>query len=467
VNKAGRANARVVRAGCIALLYWFGAGGAPALAAYDVGGGFALSHDSNITAGSSVSPNCLNPPCADWTEQLFGGLGYEEHNAELNARLVTQAQIRHFAHNTYQDDKGYFLDGAAVWMILPQQFSWFFQDTFQEVMVNLQVPDTPANRARTNSLSTGPEFTFRVGPADSPVIGDRYGRFYIANNPGSNERNTIYARWLHKISALSTLSLNFEATRIHFDSTSTASYTDLSRQDSFFRFDRLSRYSQNTFDFGNSRLQPYGGQELKGRLVRYLGQWWPTPESALRITLVDQVSDAYSDMIRSVINPITLTSVQADAPALPVSVAGATAGDVYHSRRGELASLNRGVLFGYSLQAWVRRVDYLNATAAGLDYDETAGKFSLSWFLSVEAQVYALAQYAKRTFPNVSPAGEQDIDRSASVGMIYKLGRSLTLSVDAGQTERQSNVQTPYVDRHITLVLGYSTGPLFTPRPQR
>jgi len=105
----------------------------------------------------------------------------------------------------------------------------------------------------------------------------------------------------------------------------------------------------------------------------------------------------------------------------------------------------------------------LNATAAGLDYDEKGGKFTLSWFLSVEAQAYALAQYANRTFSS----GEQDIDRSASVGMIYKLGRSLTLSLDAGQTERQSNVQAPYVDRHITLVLGYSTGPLFTPRPQR
>lgn len=452
MSKAGRKSVCCLETCCIALLCWTGAGGASVLAGQlDAGAGYALTHESNITRTPA--------PTSDWVEQLFGGFGYEEHSPELNARVLAQVEKRHFVRNTFQDDTGFYFDGAGLWTILPRRFTWAAEDIFREINLNATAPDTPDNRTKTNSFSTGPEFTFRVNPSEVPVIGARYGRFYI-DGPGGNQRYTIYTRWLHQISAPATLSLNFEATRAHFEPP--AVYTDLSRKDLFLRYDYLAPTNRQTVDLGTSRLLPYGGQELNGRLARYIGQQSLTSQSALRVLLADQISDTYSDLIREVITPIT-PMIQADTIAVPFTVADAASGDIYHSRRGELTYLSRGEPFGYTLQGYAQRVDYQTLTQNS--YHEKGGRFSLTWLLSLEDQVYAFAQYMRRTFPSLD---EQDADRYNGVGIVHKLGRTLSFTVEAGQTERQSNVpNTAYVDRRVMLVLGYSTGPLYSPRARR
>jgi hypothetical protein len=452
VNKAGRTNASRFETFCIALLCWAGTGAAPVAAGQlDVGLGFALTRDSNVNQSSTN-------PSADWTEQLFGGFGYQEIGAELNARAVGQVERRHFLRNSFQDDNGFFFDGSGVWTISPRRFTWTVEDVYREINLVASAPNTPDNRTKTNSLNTGPEFVFRVDPANVPVIGARYGRFYI-DGPGGNQRYTLYARWLHQMSAPTTLSLNFEATRAHFDPP--ALYTDLSRKDLFLRYEVLQLSNRQTIDFGTTRLAQYGGEDLSGRLARYVAELLPTSESALRLLLTDQISDTYSDLIRAAITPTT-TGIQADAVAVPFTVANAAAGDVYHSQRGEFAYLRRGEPLGYTLQAYAQRVDY---NTLPQDYRERGGRFSLSWLLSVEAQAYAYTQYSRRTFSSIE---EHDADRNKGVGVVYKLGRALSLTVEAGQIERQSTVpEATFVDRRLMLILGYSTGPLYSPRTRR
>ncbi len=75
-----------------------------------------LAHDSNITRTTD--------PRAEWTETLFGGIAYAERTVDLTARLLAQVEKRDFVRNTYQNDTAYFLNGAAVWTIVPQQLSW-------------------------------------------------------------------------------------------------------------------------------------------------------------------------------------------------------------------------------------------------------------------------------------------------------------------------------------------------------
>ena len=438
---------------CIAILCWVGAGGAPALADYDVGLGFSLTHESNITK----TPD----PRADRTEQLFAGLAYEERSAELYARLVAQVERRHFTYDTFPDDTGFFFNGTAVWTISPRQFTWSFEDVFEEVNLNLSSPDTPVNRTRTNSLSTGPEFTFNVNPANTPVVGARYGRYDVQLGGGDNERYTLYARWLHLLSAPTTLSLNFVGSRIYFVPPAPF-YTDLSRGDLFFRYEFVSPFNRQTVDAGTTRVRQYGGQGLNGRLFRYSAEVALTSESAFRVFLADQFSDTYSDTVVSFSIP-TLPGIQGEATAAPLAAASVAAGgDVYRSRRGELAYASRFESFGYILQGYVRSVDYQSLPQ---DYDEKGGRLSLSWLFSVEAQPYAFAQYMRRTF---EISREQDTELRTGVGVAYRLSRSLTLTAEVGQEERQSNVPgVAYVDRRGMLLLGYSTGPLYSARPRR
>jgi len=116
----------------------------------------------------------------------------------------------------------------------------------------------------------------------------------------------------------------------------------------------------------------------------------------------------------------------------------------------------------------VRSVDYATLPQ---DYDEIGGRVSLSWLFSIEAQPYALAQYMKRSFTSACAplcSGEQDTERRIGAGLSYRLSRSLTLTAEAGREQRQSNVEGgSYVDRRAMLLLGYSTGPLYSARSRR
>jgi hypothetical protein len=299
------------------------------------------------------------------------------------------------------------------------------------------------------------------------TVGIRYGRYLIQDagsnlqGVGDNERYTAYARWLRQISTLTTASLNFETTRVYFDPP--AQFTGLFRQDLFFRYELVLPYNRQTIDIGGTRFAQNGGQDLNRKLVRYFGQLSPTADSALRATLYDQISDTYTDMIRSVTSLTipAMPTTQADAAAfsVPLNVA---AGDLYRSQGGELVYVDLGGLFGYSLQGYVRRVDFANVPQ---DSREKGGRVSATLLFSVQAQAYAFTQYTRRT---LSISNEQDTDRNTGLGVIYKLGSSLTAAVEAGQTERQSTVPTAsFVDRRAMLLLGYSTGPLYSARPRR
>jgi len=428
-------------------------GCAPALAGqYDYGAGFALAHDSNITRSST-------DPHADWTETLFGGIAYAERTVDFTARLFAQVERRNFVRNAFQDDTFFFLNGAAVWAIVPQQFSWTVEDIATESFLTLTAPDTPANRAKTNFLSTGPEFTFRVNPTNMPVIGARYGRYDI-EGPGDNQRYTGYARWLHQLSEPEKLSLNYEVTRADF--TPPALYPNFLRQDRFLRYERLSPLNSLILDGGTTHIQRYGGEKTNGRLARVTALHTLTSESAVRLLLSDQISDAATDLIRGVTNAgttmIPATPVEA-AAAAPLTGSNVTTGDVYRSRRGELTYVAQSGRIAYNLQGYTRRVDY--ATLDQNDYHEAGGRLTLTWIQTGAVRIYAYADYVKRAFPNLD---ERDTDRTSTLGVTYRLAPSLFVSAESGRIERESNFpQLSFLDRRVSLLLGYSTGLPYSP----
>jgi hypothetical protein len=422
----------------------------------DYGAGLALAHDSNITRGSII-PSCVNPPCAEWTEALFAGIAYAESTVDLTARLLAQVERRNFVRNTYRDDTGYFVNGAAVWTLAPQRLSWTVEDVATQSLLSLTAPDTPANRVRTNALSTGPEFTFRVNPTDMPVIGARYGRYDI-QGPGDNQRYTGYARWLHQLSVPEKLSLNYEVTRVDF--TPPALLPNFLRQDQFLRYERLSRLNGLILEGGTTHVQRYGGDQTNGRLVRISALRALTSDAAVRLNLSDQISDTATDLIRGVArvtSPMTPASPLESVAALPLTGSNVSTGDVYRSQRGELIYVAQGGRIEYNLQAYARRVDFVTLDQ---DYREAGGRLTLTWIQSVAARIYAYTDYLKRTFPSLE---ERDTDRSSTLGVTFRLTSSLSVSAEGRLMERESTVSLQsFVDRRVMLLLGYSTGPLYS-----
>jgi hypothetical protein len=434
--------------------------------------GLSLTHDSNI---SRVETN----PQSDWTRALIAGLFGRVNTVDLTARIQAQVERRHFYRRAFAEDTIGFLDGAGVWTISPRQLTWTVEDTFRELQLNLTSPDIPSNLTRSNSLSTGPDLTLSMSATNSVVIGGRYGRFDIKNSNGDNRRYTGYLRGVHALSAQAKLSLNYEATSMYFEPGAQA-YSKIFREDWIGRLENLSGANNTVLDLGTSRVTQYGGgspglqcqatatpspqpcnaaaSSLKGnRLARLTLSEKLSSQSTVRLLLSDQISDTYTDLLVGV----TGSTVPRDPPVgLPTAATFAT-GDLYHSKRGELGYTNNDGRFGYTLQAYGRRVDFLSLDN---DFQEKGGTFLWSWTISDALRLNASTIYAKRTY---SFDDRQDTDRTNSVNGTYRLNGNVTVAMDVSRVERRSTVPlSSYVDDRIMLVLAYSSN--FTDvRPRR
>jgi hypothetical protein len=350
-----------------------------------------------------------------------------------------------------------------VWTISPRQLIWIVEDVFRDVQVDITAPNAPSNQAKSNSLNTGPDFTFPLSSTNSAVIGGRYGRFDVEHSNSDNRRYTAYARGVHALTAQTKLSLNYEAVRAHFEPDA-QKFPKILREDWFGRYENRSTTNSTTVDLGTSKVTQYGGPSLGGSRLARLGLSEAfSSQSTLRLALSDQISDTYPDLIEGVTKS---TATKEGVAATGVNLA---TGEVYRSRRGDLAYVNDDGRFGYTLQAYQRQVDF---ETLDQDYVEKGGRFLWTWVFSGAMRFTAFGEYLRRNFNPEDPKspvnGRQDVDRNFGAGATYRLNSNLSVALEGGRTERQSTVPgTSFVDNRIMLLLGYSSGPLYEVRPRR
>jgi hypothetical protein len=255
--------------------------------------------------------------------------------------------------------------------------------------------------------------------------------------------------------------LNYVATRVNFAPPS--DFPNFLRQDQFLRYERVSLPNSLIVEAGTTHINRYGEEATSGRLARLVTVYGLSSGSAVRLLLSDQISDSATDLIRGLATavntammPVIPTEAAAAAPAGGSNVATA---DIYHSRRGELTYILRRGRLDSALQGYTRRVDYV--TLSQQDYNEAGGRLLLTWIPSGTLRTYVDANYSKRTFPSLD---ETDVDRNFTLGVNYRLTPSLFVSAEGGRAERESNIPLQgFLDRRVQVILGYSTGPLYSP----
>jgi hypothetical protein len=421
-----------------------------------------LTYDTNITR---VPNNAI----AEWTQSLIGGFFYQERTVDLKARISAEVERRDYIKNVFGDQNAFFVNGAAVWTISPQQFNWTVEDVARQVRVDITRADTPSNRANSNTLSTGPDFTLRMSFTDAAAIGARFGRFDI-EGPGDNVRYSAYARWLHRVSAPTTVSLNYQTERVYPQET--PQYAKVSREELFIRYDtRFSSVDSMTIDLGATSSTGEGAGYQTGQLARLSVKRQITAGSTLAASLAEEYSDTSSDLLKGVTGTTGPTG-PGSSPATDVVTS-----DTYYSKHGDLTYDNKDGVLGYSLRGYARRVDFQQLPQ---DYDEHGGRFTLTWLFSGETQIRAYTDYVKRVFrnsvngpgpgggPAVTPINQTDTERTTSVSVNYRLTRNVNASVEGTRIGRASTEPTNnFVDWRVILFLGYSTGPLYAVQPRR
>jgi hypothetical protein len=257
------------------------------------------------------------------------------------------------------------------------------------------------------------------------------------------------------LTAQTKLSLNYEAVRAHFEPDA-QKFPKILREDWFGRYENRSTINSTTVDLGTSKVTQYGGPSLGGSRLARLGLSEAfSSQSTLRLALSDQISDTYTDLIEGVTKS---TATKEGVAATGVNLA---TGEVYRSRRGDLAYVNDDGRFGYTLQVYGRSVDFVTLD---LDYHEKGGSLIWTWIYSAAMRFQASANYAKRTFESIK---REDIDQNFVAGATYRLNSNISVALEGGRTERQSTVPGTFVDNRVMLLLGYSSGPLYEVRPRR
>ncbi len=432
----------------------------PALAAQiDYGVGLSATYESNMF-------RTTNDPHSELYESLMGAVNLREDNRDLSARALVQVEHRHFTKHTFPDDTTWYLDGAALWTIAPQRAAWTLEDTFREVQLSLTAPNTPSNRTKSNTFSTGPDLTFALDSVNSLVVGGRYGRFDIENSVTDNHRYGGYLRGLHLLSPQSKLTLNFEATRMFFEPQATP-YPDVVQVNGYGRYESLYAGSGATLDLGRTHVKQYGGgQTLDGNIGRLTLLKAFGPDVTVRISYSDEISDTYSDLLRGV----TVAGIPTD-PGV-VIIQGLATADLYHSKLGTAAFLNQGGRFQYTLLASGRKVNFATLEQ---DYEEKGGRLYLSWIHSGAIRFSGFFDYSKRDYltlsvdPTTPDAPlRQDVDRNYLATLEYRLNQSLTVTVVGNLVRRDSTAPgISYVNRRAMLLLGYTFGHTFEIQSRR
>ncbi|MGB5080921.1 MAG: hypothetical protein WBO23_09275, partial [Burkholderiales bacterium] len=377
---------------------------------------------------------------------------YEERSADFNARALARGERRDYLRKTYSGENAFYVNGAAVWTISPQRLSWSLEDVAREVRTDITAPDTPSSRTNANSVSTGPDFTLRLDPVNSAEIGARYIRFDI-DGPGDNQSYSGRARWLHRVSVLTKLSLNYEATRVSYQDP--GSFSDVFREDLFLGFETNLPSSGVAIDAGTTRILRQGADELNGKLARLRLSSQLTPESSLRASLAGEYSDTGSELLGGV---TSASQTKVAVPSTPATVVAA--GDVYYTKRGDIAYENRSRPFGFALSGFARRFDFkpLNPFSPDHDFDEGGGRISCAWLYSDGVRFGAYTEYLRRTFLDFP---QEDTVRSTGATAGYNLTPNVSITLEAARLAQSSTVQANnFVDWRAMLSVAYTSGPI-------
>ena len=389
----------------------------------------------------------------------MAGAAYQESTADVNVRFLGQVERRHYLGGAFSDDNTIYIDGSALWSIVPQRLNWIAEDFGREVKIDITAPDTPTNRTTVNSFSTGPDTNFRLTSTDFAQFGARYGRYDISG-PGDYYRYEGYARLGHQFSPFTTLSLNYVPVQAYLDPT-TSQYTNVLRQDYFVHYDSHSVVNSLIVEAGTTHLTRYGGAPLDGRLLRGSFARTMTSTTSLRLVYSENYSDTYTDLlgqVRSVMTPA------GQAPLAPLPGTAATTQDpnLYLSRQGDVNYVEQGDRLGYNLRGYYRSVDYVTLPQ---DYYERGGQFDWNWLFAGETRIGGQVVYIRRTFTSFV---QEDVERLATLGATYRLTPNVTFTLTGAKQDRETTAATgAYKDWRVTFLVGYSTGALFPVQSRR
>lgn len=277
---------RLVWAGATGLL--FGAAAANADVSY------------SLEAGMGYSDNIERVPTNEQDEKIGTvavDLAWTERTRRLTADADVDLSYFEYLDNTFESEVVGTADGLFTVGIVPERFTWLFQDSFGQAQTDPFTPITPDNRENLNYFTTGPDVIVRLGSAGALRLFGRYADTDYERSPLDAERTSAGLALARQPSQRSELAINAISEQIDFADETNPDYD----RDSAFISYRLdgSRTDINT-ELGYTWLEPADGAKTGGLLANLSVIRDLSAASTLQLDLGTQFTDA-SDALRSAI----------------------------------------------------------------------------------------------------------------------------------------------------------------------
>lgn len=219
----------------------------------------AETTELGLSAGVGETDNVFLSASPTKSQTLgLAGLDFnlQREGAEFAGDAKGQFQYLDYLQHAYNSQLFGRFDGLASAEIVPGVGKWVFQDDFGQAQQNIFEPLTPTNLEYVNVLATGPDFRVRTSDRGFVDASIRYALTHYQSSPFSGNRVLGRLGVGEQISAVSSVSLNVDETRLRFNDTTTVFNgmvnTDYDRRELYGRYQARGARTELAVDLGVS-----------------------------------------------------------------------------------------------------------------------------------------------------------------------------------------------------------------------
>lgn len=255
--------------------------GQPAYAELQYGLSLGVGHSDNIERTD------INE-----VDEAFAIAGFDltwlERTRRLDADVTVNVAYFDYLDNTYEGELVGGANGLVTVGIVPERFTWVFEDTLGQIQTNPFQPSTPETRENINYFTTGPDLTLRFGARTFTRLYGRHSRIDYEESALDAQRNGGGIALARRLGGRNQIALNAMAEKVEFDDVLAE---DFERQQAYLslqveasRTDIRTQLGYTWLDLEDRRT---GGALINIFLSRRL-----TPSSSIELEFGSRYSDA-------------------------------------------------------------------------------------------------------------------------------------------------------------------------------
>ena len=191
-----------------------------------------------VEVGAGTSDNIRRVPSGEESESMLVTgleLALEREEGRLHANVDVDLSYIDYLDEAYDGEVTGMANADLRYLFVPGRFEWILTESFGQGELDPFAASTPDNRENINYLTTGPDFTIRLGSVGSLTLFGRYSATQFEESNFDNERLLSGLSLGRDLSARSNVSLNATTERVEFDDETAGSNYD--RHSAFLRYE--------------------------------------------------------------------------------------------------------------------------------------------------------------------------------------------------------------------------------------